>query len=67
MNVLAYDCLVTAGVGNGMDVTRTYVRQDDTVSFGTINTWVIVNGKLSDEAFYSGDDYSNRSENKSLA
>jgi len=42
--------MVTAGVGNSMDVTKTYLR-DDPYHVGTINTWVIVNGKLSDEAF----------------
>lgn len=42
---------VTAGVGNAVDVTKTYER-NDTYHAGTINTWVIINGKLSDEAFY---------------
>lgn len=42
---------VTAGVGNAVDVTRTFERNDET-HIGTINTWVFVNGKLSDEAFY---------------
>lgn len=42
--------MVTAGVGNSIDVTRAYEREDAPY-IGTINTWVIVNGKLSDEAF----------------
>lgn len=42
--------MVTAGVGNSIDVTRAFER-DDAHYIGTINTWVIVNGKLSDEAF----------------
>lgn len=42
---------VTAGVGNAVDVSRVYERQDDPY-IGTINTWVIVNGCLSEEAFF---------------
>lgn len=42
--------MVTAGVGNSIDVTRAYER-NDAPYIGTINTWIIVNGKLSDEAF----------------
>ncbi|AQQ54316.1 adenosylcobinamide amidohydrolase [Planococcus lenghuensis] len=39
---------VTAGVGNAVDVSRAAERA---VQVGTINTWVLVNGTLSDEAF----------------
>ena len=39
---------VTAGVGNAVDVSRAAER---TARAGTINTWVLVNGRLSDEAF----------------
>lgn len=39
---------VTAGVGNGVDVSKAVER---TLRVGTINTWVLVNGILSDEAF----------------
>lgn len=39
---------VTAGVGNGVDVSKAVER---TLRVGTINTWVLVNGVLSDEAF----------------
>lgn len=41
--------VVTAGIGNAVDVTRTeYAR---TASPGTINIWIFVNGHLSEEAF----------------
>lgn len=39
---------VTAGVGNGVDVSKAVERS---VQVGTINTWIMVNGVLSDEAF----------------
>lgn len=39
---------VTAGVGNAVDVSRAVDRE---VGVGTINTWIMVNGHLSDEAF----------------
>ncbi|MGB6407276.1 MAG: adenosylcobinamide amidohydrolase [Planococcus donghaensis] len=39
---------VTAGVGNGIDVSKAVERS---VQVGTINTWIMVNGVLSDEAF----------------
>lgn len=39
---------VTAGVGNAVDVSRAVDRE---VGVGTINTWIMVNGNLSDEAF----------------
>ncbi|MCS5501981.1 adenosylcobinamide amidohydrolase [Lysinibacillus sp. A4] len=42
---------VTAGVGNAVDVSRVHERQDEPY-IGTINTWVIVNGCLSEEAFF---------------
>ncbi len=41
---------VTAGVGNAVDVSEALTR-DREQRIGTINTWVIVNGKLPDEAF----------------
>lgn len=43
--------MVTAGVGNAVDVTKAWERHHQP-HIGTINTWVIINGKLSDEAFY---------------
>ncbi|MEE3807644.1 MULTISPECIES: adenosylcobinamide amidohydrolase [Lysinibacillus] len=42
---------VTAGVGNAVDVSRVHERQDDPY-IGTINTWIIINGCLSEEAFF---------------
>lgn len=43
--------MVTAGVGNAVDITRAFNREDK-IHAGTINTWIIVNGELSDEAFF---------------
>lgn len=42
---------VTAGVGNAVDASKSYLR-DGRPYIGTINTWLIINGKLTDEAFY---------------
>lgn len=41
---------VTAGVGNAIDVSRAFEREHESY-VGTINTWIIINGKISDEAF----------------
>ncbi|MGD7042939.1 adenosylcobinamide amidohydrolase [Jeotgalibacillus proteolyticus] len=41
---------VTAGVGNAVDVSLAHQRNDKQTA-GTINSWIFVNGKLSDEAF----------------
>ena len=41
---------VTAGVGNAVDVSEALTR-DEAPRIGTINTWVIINGELPDEAF----------------
>ncbi|WP_409250918.1 adenosylcobinamide amidohydrolase [Bacillus sp. SCS-153A] len=41
--------VVTAGVGNAVDISRN--SKQAPVKPGTINTWVLVNGELSDEAF----------------
>lgn len=41
--------VVTAGVGNAVDASLGKNRLQDVV--GTINTWIFVNGYLSDEAF----------------
>ncbi|NLY78871.1 MAG: ATP-binding cassette domain-containing protein [Lysinibacillus sp.] len=45
--------IVTAGIGGAIDVSRAFERTAYE-SIGTINTWVIINGKLSDEAFVQG-------------
>lgn len=42
--------MVTAGVGNAVDVSEA-LHRDRQERIGTINTWIIVNGQLSDEAF----------------
>lgn len=42
--------IVTAGVGNAVDSTRTKTIAGRAKP-GTINTWIFVNGKLTDEAF----------------
>jgi iron complex transport system ATP-binding protein len=42
--------VVTAGVGNAMDVSTSY-QYDIDAKPGTINTWVFINGNLSDEAY----------------
>lgn len=42
--------IVTAGIGNAIDVSRT-IERESLHQVGTINIWVIINGKLSDEAF----------------
>ncbi|MEO4054034.1 adenosylcobinamide amidohydrolase [Solibacillus sp. CAU 1738] len=57
---------VTAGIGNAVDATRTYER-DDVFHAGTINTWVIINGKLSDEAFYQAMITATEAKTKALA
>lgn len=43
--------MVTAGVSNAVDITGAFYREDK-MRVGTINTWVFVNGELSDEAFF---------------
>ncbi len=57
---------VTAGVGNAVDVTRTHERED-IPHIGTINTWVVVNGKLSDEAFFQAMITATEAKTKALA
>ena len=42
--------VVTAGVGNAIDATKANLRNDKPYA-GTINTWVIINGNLTNEAF----------------
>lgn len=57
---------VTAGVGNAVDVTRTHERSD-LPHIGTINTWVIINGRLSDEAFFQAMITATEAKTKALA
>ncbi|MGE8207342.1 adenosylcobinamide amidohydrolase [Heyndrickxia sp. NPDC080065] len=42
--------VVTAGIGNAVDVSRGDVHSSEFLP-GTINTWIFINGELSDEAF----------------
>ncbi|MDF2068066.1 adenosylcobinamide amidohydrolase [Bacillus sp. Cr_A10] len=42
--------MVTAGVGNAVDVSKAYEVENFPV-VGTINTWIIINGTLAEEAF----------------
>lgn len=42
--------VVTAGVGNAVDVSKSELHSLEMVP-GTINTWIFVNGNLSEEAF----------------
>ena len=42
--------VVTAGVGNAVDVAKSY-EHSYPVRPGTINTWVFINGELTEEAF----------------
>lgn len=58
--------MVTAGVGNSIDVTKTFERNED-FHIGTINTWVIINGKLSDEAFLQAMITATEAKTKALA
>lgn len=57
---------VTAGVHHAVDVTRTY-EEEQSPHIGTINTWVIINGKLSDEAFYQAMITATEAKTKALA
>lgn len=42
--------VVTAGIGNAVDVSEAW-RREELPHIGTINTWVFINGYLSEEAF----------------
>lgn len=43
--------MITAGLGNAVDITRAFHRQEQ-YHAGTINIWVLINGALSDEALF---------------
>lgn len=58
--------MVTAGVGNAVDVSRAY-EVEMLPAIGTINTWVIVNGELSDEAFIQSVITATEAKTKALA
>lgn len=42
---------VTAGISNAVDASKAYLQDDSIVTVGTINTWIFIDGKLSDAAF----------------
>lgn len=42
--------VVTAGVGNAVDASRSYEHHFQALP-GTINTWIFINGELTEEAF----------------
>ena len=42
--------VVTAGIGNAIDATKANLRNDKPYA-GTINTWIFINGNLTNEAF----------------
>lgn len=50
---LSLTVMVTAGLGNAVDITRALLRSE-TYHVGTINMWVLVDAKLSDEALLQG-------------
>jgi iron complex transport system ATP-binding protein len=49
-----------------VDVTKTYLR-DEQPHVGTINTWVFINGKLTDEAFIQAMITATEAKTKALA
>lgn len=58
--------MVTAGIGNAIDVSRAHEVQS-LPTIGTINTWIIVNGQLSDEAFIEAMMTATEAKTKALA
>ncbi|PJK16812.1 ABC transporter ATP-binding protein [Chryseomicrobium excrementi] len=58
--------LVTAGVGNALDVSRAHEVQT-LPAIGTINTWILVNGHMSDEAFIEAMMTATEAKTKALA
>lgn len=58
--------MVTAGIGNALDVSRAHEVQS-LPAIGTINTWILVNGNLSDEAFIEAMMTATEAKTKALA
>ena len=58
--------MVTAGVGNAVDVSRTH-EVEMLPAIGTINTWIIVNGELAEEAFIQAVITATEAKTKALA
>ena len=57
---------VTAGVGNAVDVSQA-LHRDRAQRIGTINTWIIVNATLPDEAFIQAMITATEAKTKALA
>lgn len=58
--------MVTAGITHAVDVSQSY-RFNRDAHIGTINTWVFVNGELSDEAFLQAMMTATEAKTKALA
>ena len=58
--------MVTAGVTHAVDVSESY-RFNRDAHIGTINTWVFINGQLSDEAFLQAMMTATEAKTKALA
>ncbi|MFC4354093.1 adenosylcobinamide amidohydrolase [Chryseomicrobium palamuruense] len=58
--------MVTAGIGNAMDVSRAHEVRS-LPSIGTINTWILINGHVSDEAFIEAMMTATEAKTKALA
>ncbi|WP_209122532.1 adenosylcobinamide amidohydrolase [Alkalihalobacillus sp. BA299] len=43
--------VVTAGVSNAVDASKAYLQKNTLHSVGTINTWIFIEGNLTDAAF----------------
>ncbi|GGB62726.1 heme ABC transporter ATP-binding protein [Fictibacillus barbaricus] len=41
----------TAGTGNAVDAAQSWIRKEEDVTIGTINIWIFIESKLTDEAF----------------
>lgn len=60
-------CVVTAGVGNAVDASKSYERKDIYPHPGTINTWVFIEGNLPDSAFVEAMVTATEAKTKALA
>lgn len=58
--------MVTAGVGNAVDVSKAH-EVEVSPAIGTINTWIIVNGELAEEAFIQAVITATEAKTKALA
>lgn len=58
--------MVTAGVGNAVDASKSYLREP-IYEIGTINTWVILNATLTSESFVQAMITANEAKVKAMA